>query len=164
MLPSVICSKSENIAISTLVSCWGCISLIYQQGVFLHTCIGAVKGPGLKKSYASLGATKPGRRYINHDIWLWKGKGKSKAHQKKRLYHTFLDDKTLANHKNETLCGNTYWQKSLCVGVNSSTMNRNLKCDLYIKTVSCFCRYPSRKYLLATPLCCHIISTWHFWM
>lgn len=45
----------------------------------------------------TIGSTKPGRRYINFDTWLWTDEVKMRVREKKRQYHVFLDDKTHVN-------------------------------------------------------------------
>ncbi|VDO71371.1 unnamed protein product [Heligmosomoides polygyrus] len=41
--------------------------------------------------------TKPGRRKIEKQTWLWTDDVKEKVKEKKRLYHAFLSDKTADN-------------------------------------------------------------------
>ncbi|XP_068084653.1 uncharacterized protein, partial [Anabrus simplex] len=41
-----------------------------------------------------LGTTKPGRRRIDKDTWLWNDDVKDAVRKKKQLYHEFLSDKT----------------------------------------------------------------------
>ena len=48
----------------------------------------------------TLGITKPGKRFVKRDTWLWTDKVKAKVREKKRLYHVFLDDKTPVNWQN----------------------------------------------------------------
>ncbi|EYC40246.1 hypothetical protein Y032_0623g777 [Ancylostoma ceylanicum] len=43
------------------------------------------------------GTTKPGRRKIDRQTWLWTDEVKIKVREKKRLYHVFLGDKTVDN-------------------------------------------------------------------
>ena len=50
-----------------------------------------------KAASATLGDTKPSKRYINRDTWLWNDDVEMKVREKKRLYHKFLDDKTPGN-------------------------------------------------------------------
>ncbi|XP_049807079.1 uncharacterized protein LOC126249467 [Schistocerca nitens] len=45
-------------------------------------------------AHAILGTTKPGRRRIDRDTWLWNDTVKDAVHTKKRFYHAFLADKT----------------------------------------------------------------------
>ncbi|EYB87852.1 hypothetical protein Y032_0256g368 [Ancylostoma ceylanicum] len=46
---------------------------------------------------SELGTTKPGRRKIDRQTWLWTDEVKIKVREKKRLYHVFLGDKTVDN-------------------------------------------------------------------
>ena len=48
----------------------------------------------------TLGMTKPGKRFIQRDTWLWTDDVKAKTREKKRLYHVFLNDKTTVNWQN----------------------------------------------------------------
>ncbi|EYC20671.1 hypothetical protein Y032_0021g357 [Ancylostoma ceylanicum] len=40
---------------------------------------------------SDLGTTKPGRRKIYRQAWLWTHEVKTKMREKKRLYHVFLE-------------------------------------------------------------------------
>ena len=40
-----------------------------------------------------LGRTKPGRRRIDKEAWLWTDEIEAKIREKKRLYHAFLQSK-----------------------------------------------------------------------
>ncbi|VDP15178.1 unnamed protein product [Heligmosomoides polygyrus] len=44
-----------------------------------------------------LGATEPGRRWIDKQAWLWTDDVSKKVREKKRLYHVFVGDKTVDN-------------------------------------------------------------------
>ncbi|VDL77297.1 unnamed protein product [Nippostrongylus brasiliensis] len=46
---------------------------------------------------SQLGVTKPGRRRIDKQTWLWTDEVKEKVRTKKSLYHTFLHSKTADN-------------------------------------------------------------------
>lgn len=50
-----------------------------------------------KAAIKTLGTTKPGKRYIERDAWLWTDDVKTKVREKKRLYHAFLSDKAPVN-------------------------------------------------------------------
>ncbi|VDP13603.1 unnamed protein product [Heligmosomoides polygyrus] len=47
-----------------------------------------------------LGTTKPGRRKVDKQIWLWTDDVKAKVREKKSLYHVFLCDRTADNWRN----------------------------------------------------------------
>ncbi|EYB87839.1 hypothetical protein Y032_0256g356 [Ancylostoma ceylanicum] len=51
----------------------------------------------VKVACSELGTTKPGRWKIDRQAWLWTDGVKNKAREKNRLYHIFLDDKTVDN-------------------------------------------------------------------
>ncbi|VDO84911.1 unnamed protein product [Heligmosomoides polygyrus] len=44
-----------------------------------------------------LGTTKPGRRKVDKQTWLWTDDEKAKVREKKSLYHVFLGDRTADN-------------------------------------------------------------------
>lgn len=46
-----------------------------------------------------LGTTKPGRRYLDKETWLWTDEVRMCVRKKKALYHNFLKDKTPAKWK-----------------------------------------------------------------
>ncbi|EYC21748.1 hypothetical protein Y032_0018g3509 [Ancylostoma ceylanicum] len=48
-------------------------------------------------AHSELSTTKPGRRKIDGQTWLWTDEVKIKVREKKRLYHVFLGDKTIDN-------------------------------------------------------------------
>ncbi|VDO96955.1 unnamed protein product [Heligmosomoides polygyrus] len=48
----------------------------------------------LSAARSELDTTKPGRRKVDRQTWLWTNEVKEKVREKKRLYHAFLDDKT----------------------------------------------------------------------
>ncbi|VDO83073.1 unnamed protein product [Heligmosomoides polygyrus] len=47
-----------------------------------------------------LGTTKPGRRWVDKQAWLWTDDVREKVWEKKRLYHVFIGDKTVCNWRN----------------------------------------------------------------
>ncbi|VDP06299.1 unnamed protein product [Heligmosomoides polygyrus] len=47
-----------------------------------------------------LGPTKPGRRWVDKQAWLWTDDVREKVREKKRLYHVFIGDKTVDNWRN----------------------------------------------------------------
>ncbi|VDO67587.1 unnamed protein product [Heligmosomoides polygyrus] len=46
-----------------------------------------------------LGTTKPGRRKVDKQTWLWTDDVKAKVREKKSLYHVFLGDRTADNRQ-----------------------------------------------------------------
>ncbi|VDO93774.1 unnamed protein product [Heligmosomoides polygyrus] len=46
---------------------------------------------------SELGITKPGRRKVNKQTWLWTEDVKAKVREKRSLYHVFLGDRTADN-------------------------------------------------------------------
>ncbi|VDO92030.1 unnamed protein product [Heligmosomoides polygyrus] len=58
----------------------------------------------LQAARSELGMTKPGRRKIEKQTWLWTDDVKEKVKEKKRLYHAFLSDKTADNWRLLKLC------------------------------------------------------------
>ncbi|VDP09238.1 unnamed protein product [Heligmosomoides polygyrus] len=47
-----------------------------------------------------LGTTKPGRRWVDKQAWLWTDDVREKVREKKWLYHVFIGDKTVHNWRN----------------------------------------------------------------
>ncbi|VDO74114.1 unnamed protein product [Heligmosomoides polygyrus] len=46
---------------------------------------------------SELGTTKPGRRKVDKQAWLWTDDVKAKVREKRTLYHVFLGEKTADN-------------------------------------------------------------------
>ncbi|VDL71125.1 unnamed protein product [Nippostrongylus brasiliensis] len=57
----------------------------------------SMKTAASEAARSQLGVTKPGRRRIDKQTWLWRDEVKEKVRTKKSLYHTFLHSKTADN-------------------------------------------------------------------
>ncbi|VDO63574.1 unnamed protein product [Heligmosomoides polygyrus] len=59
-------------------------------------------GHNCRRSISELGITKPGRRKVDKQAWLWTNDVKAKVREKKPLYHVFLGAMTADNWRKYT--------------------------------------------------------------